>query len=109
MVSRFHRDGRGRSGTAEENGKVLEEAQARNGRTLNLGVRARLVVLVAAVGPKKRVSSCRHLFGPRSGRSEQSLAQTLAETVGLCSCEGFLHVSVESCPGWFRWCDLCAR
>ena len=50
MVSPLHRDGMARRGTAQQNGKALEEARRRTERTYpelaGEGGRARLVVLV---------------------------------------------------------------
>ena len=54
MVSPLHRDGRARRGTAQQNGKALEEARRRKERTYpelaGEGGRARLIVLGAEVG-----------------------------------------------------------
>ena len=54
MVSPLHRDGKARSGTAQTDGKVLDEARKRKERTYpeiaGEGGRARLVVLGAEVG-----------------------------------------------------------
>ena len=112
MVSPFHRDGRSRRSTAQQNGKALEEARRRKERTYpelaGEGGRARLVVLGAEVGGRWSEETVEFLSSfawakvrelPEEFQAEVRMAQTLAEIVGLYSREGFLHVSAGLVPG----------
>ena len=71
-VSPLHSDGRARRGTAQQNGKALEEARHRKERTypelVGEGGRARLIVLGAEVGGRWSKETAEFLYGSDVGR-----------------------------------------
>ena len=116
MVSPLHRDGRARRGTAQQNGKALEEARRRKERTYpelaGEGGRAGLIVLGAEVGGRwseETVEFLSSLAWAKVRELPEELHRAwLRRWQRLLACTAAKAFSMSR-PGWLRWCDpVCA-